>query len=102
MKGFDKNGSANIKDNSINQKTLDYARESTYTNSLKGGSYLDWGAKIQTFLNNSPEFRFMAPFIEHLQTFGDILEIVFLDLVYLQNKIEIYGIVEIEEQELKF
>ena len=61
--GFDKNGSANIKDNSINQKTLDYARESTYTNSLKGSSYLDWGAKIQTFLNNSPEFRFMAPFI---------------------------------------
>ena len=61
--GFDKNGSANIKDNSINQKTLDYSRESTYTNSLKGGSYLDWGAKIQTFLNNSPEFRFMAPFI---------------------------------------
>ena len=61
--GFDKNGSANIKDNSINQKTLDYAREATYTNSLKGSSYLDWGAKIQTFLNNSPEFRFMAPFI---------------------------------------
>ena len=61
--GFDKNGSANIKDNTINTKTLDYARESTYTNSLKGGSYLDWGAKIQTFLNNSPEFRFIAPFI---------------------------------------
>jgi len=61
--GFDKNGSANTKDNSINTKTLDYAREATYTNSLKGGSYLDWGAKIQTFLNNSPEFRFMAPFI---------------------------------------
>ena len=61
--GFDKNGSANTKDNSINTKTLDYAREATYTNSLKGGSYLNWGAKIQTFLNNSPEFRFMAPFI---------------------------------------
>ena len=61
--GFDKNGSANTKDNSINAKTLDYAREATYTNSLKGGSYLDWGSKIQTFLNNSPEFRFMAPFI---------------------------------------
>jgi len=61
--GFDKNGSANIKDNTINKKTLDYAREATYTNSLKGGSYLDWGSKIQTFLNNSPEFRFMAPFI---------------------------------------
>jgi len=61
--GFDKNGAANIKDNSINTKTLNYAREATYTNSLKGGSYLDWGSKIQTFLNNSPEFRFMAPFI---------------------------------------
>ena len=61
--GFDKNGSANTKDNSINTKTLDYAREATYTNSLKGGSYLDWGSKIQTFLNNSHEFRFMAPFI---------------------------------------
>ena len=61
--GFDKNGAANIKDNSINKKTLDYARESTYTNSLKGGSYLDWGSKVQTFLNNSPEFRFLAPFI---------------------------------------
>lgn len=61
--GFDKNGSANIKDNSINEKTLDYAREATYTNSLKGGSYRDWGSKIQTFLNNSPEFRFIAPFI---------------------------------------
>ena len=61
--GFDKNGLANIKDNAINKKTLDYARESTYTNSLKGGSYLDWGSKIQTFLLNSPEFRFLAPFI---------------------------------------
>ena len=61
--GFDKNGMANIKDNAINKKTLDYARESTYTNSLKGGSYLDWGSKIQTFLQNSPEFRFLAPFI---------------------------------------
>jgi len=61
--GFDKNGMANIKDNVINKKTLDYARESTYTNSLKGGSYLDWGNKVQTFLLNSPEFRFLAPFI---------------------------------------
>ena len=61
--GFDKNGMANIKDNIINKKTLDYARESTYTNSLKGGSYLDWGNKVQTFLLNSPEFRFLAPFI---------------------------------------
>jgi hypothetical protein len=61
--GFDKNGMANIKDNAINKKALDYAREATYTNSLKGGSYLNWGSKIQDFLQNSPEFRFLAPFI---------------------------------------
>lgn len=61
--GFDKNGMANVKDNGINADALQYARESTYTNTLKGGSYLDWGAKIQSFLNNAPEFRFLAPFI---------------------------------------
>ncbi len=61
--GFNKNGTANIKDNAINENALKYARESSYTNDLKGGSYLDWGAKIQTFLNSSPEFRFLAPFI---------------------------------------
>ena len=61
--GFTKNGNANVKDSSINEAALQYARESSYTNTLRGGSYLDWGAKIQTFLNNSPEFRFMAPFI---------------------------------------
>jgi hypothetical protein len=61
--GFTKNGNANVKDSSINEAALQYARESTYTNTLRGGSYLDWGAKVQTFLNNSPEFRFMAPFI---------------------------------------
>ena len=61
--GFTKNGNANIKDSSINEAALQYARQSTYTNTLRGGSYLDWGAKVQTFLNNSPEFRFMAPFI---------------------------------------
>ena len=61
--GFNKNGTANIKNSSINENALNYARESSYTNDLKGGSKLDWGAKIQTFLNNSPEFRFMAPFI---------------------------------------
>jgi len=61
--GFDKNGMANVKDNGINAEALKYSRESTYTNSLKGGSYLDWGNKIQTFLNSAPEFRFLAPFI---------------------------------------
>ena len=61
--GFTKNGNANVKDSSINEAALQYARESTYTNTLRGGSKLDWGAKVQTFLNNSPEFRFMAPFI---------------------------------------
>ena len=61
--GFDKNGHANIKDNPINEEALQYARVSTYTNTLKGGAYLDLGSKIQTFLNSAPEFRFLAPFI---------------------------------------
>ena len=61
--GFDKNGHANIKDNPMNQEALQYARVSTYTNSLKNGTYLDLGSKIQTFLNTAPEFRFLAPFI---------------------------------------
>jgi len=61
--GFNKNGTANIKNSSINENALNYARESSYTNDLKGGSYRDYGAKIQSFLNNSPEFRFLAPFI---------------------------------------
>ena len=61
--GYDKNGHANIKDNPINEEALQYARVSTYTNTLKGGTYLDLGSKIQTFLNAAPEFRFLAPFI---------------------------------------
>jgi len=61
--GFDKNGMANVKDNGINAEALQYAREATYTNTLKGGSYLDWGAKLQKLLNSAPEFRFLAPFI---------------------------------------
>jgi Pyruvate/2-oxoacid:ferredoxin oxidoreductase gamma subunit len=61
--GFDKNGHANIKDNPINKEALEYARYSTYTNTLKDGAYLDYGSKIQKFLNSAPEFRFLAPFI---------------------------------------
>ena len=61
--GFDANGLANIKDNPINQKALDYARESTFTNSLDNGSYLNWGSKIENLLRQSPEFRFIMPFI---------------------------------------
>ena len=61
--GFTKNGAANIKESSINQNALQYARESTYTNDLKGGSYLNIGSHIQTFLNAAPIFRFLAPFI---------------------------------------
>jgi len=61
--GFTKNGAANIKESSINQNALQYARESTYTNDLMGGSYLNIGSHIQTFLNNVPFFRFLAPFI---------------------------------------
>jgi len=60
---FDKLGRANVKDNQINADALQYARESTYTNFLKGGSYLDLGDKIQNFLLSTPELRFLAPFI---------------------------------------
>ena len=61
--GYDKLGRANVKDNPINEDALQYARESTYTNFLKGGSYLDLGNKIQNFLLSTPELRFLAPFI---------------------------------------
>jgi len=61
--GFDENGLANIKNNPINEKALQYARESTFTNSLTDGSYRNWGSKIETFIRNSPEFRFIIPFI---------------------------------------
>ena len=61
--GFDEKGAANIKDNPFNQDALEYARESTYTNDLKGGSYRDWGGALQNMLNKNPEFRFLAPFI---------------------------------------
>jgi len=61
--GFDENGLANIKNNPINEKALQYARESTFTNSLTDGSYLNWGSKIENFLRQSPEFRFIMPFI---------------------------------------
>jgi hypothetical protein len=61
--GFDENGLANIKNNPINEKALQYARESTFTNSLTDGSYRNWGSKIESFIKNSPEFRFVMPFI---------------------------------------
>ena len=61
--GYDKLGRANVKDNPINEDALQYSRESTYTNFLKGGSYLDLGNKIQNFLLSTPELRFLAPFI---------------------------------------
>ena len=61
--GFDKNGMANAKDNPINADALEYSRVSSYTNSLQNGTYLNWGSKIQKFLNNAPELRFLAPFI---------------------------------------
>ena len=61
--GFDENGLANIKNNPINEKALQYARESTFTNSLTNGSYLNWGSKIENFIRSSPEFRFIMPFI---------------------------------------
>ena len=61
--GFDANGAANVKDNPFNKEALEYARESTYTNDLRGGSHLNWGSALQDMLNKNPEFRFLAPFI---------------------------------------
>lgn len=65
-KGFDEKGAANVKDKEfgvINQKALDDARISNFTNEIKGGSYRDWASNIESFFNQAPEFRFIAPFI---------------------------------------
>ena len=61
--GFDDAGRANIKDNPFNEKALQYARQVTFQNEVKGGAYLDIGGAMQKFFNSIPELRFMAPFI---------------------------------------
>ena len=60
---FDENGRANIKNNPLNEKALQYAREATFTNSIKNGSYGDWGSGIDSFLRSHPSLRFLAPFV---------------------------------------
>ena len=60
---FDENGRANIKNNPLNEKALQYAREATFTNSIKNGSYGDWGSGVDSFLKAHPSLRFLAPFV---------------------------------------
>ncbi len=61
--GFDKNGMANVKENDIATKALEQARVSTFTNPLDDGRYFNIGKAVQTFLNDAPYLRFLAPFV---------------------------------------
>ena len=60
---FDKNGRANIEESDFAARALEYARVSTFTNTLKNGAYLDIGGAVQAFLNQAPYFRFLIPFV---------------------------------------
>jgi len=60
---FTKTGRANIDESDIAARSLEYARISTYTNTLKGGAYIDIGGAIQSFLNRAPYLRFLVPFV---------------------------------------
>ena len=60
---FTKTGRANIDESDIAARSLEYARVSTFTNTLKGGAYIDIGGAIQSFLNRAPYLRFLIPFV---------------------------------------
>lgn len=60
---FTKTGRANIDESDIAARALEYARVSTFTNTLKGGAYIDIGGAIQSFLNRAPYLRFLIPFV---------------------------------------
>ncbi len=60
---FTKTGRANIDESDIAARALEYARVSTFTNTLKGGAYIDIGGAIQSFLNRAPYLRFLVPFV---------------------------------------
>ena len=60
---FAPDGSAAVDRNPMAAEAVQYARESTFTNSLKDGSYLGVGENLEKFFNNVPALRFMAPFI---------------------------------------
>ena len=61
--GFDKNGMANVKENDIATKALEHARVGTFQNRLDDGRYLNIGKAVQTFLQEAPYLRFLAPFV---------------------------------------
>jgi len=60
---FAPDGSAAVDRNPMAAEAVQYAREATFTNSLKDGSYLGIGENLEKFFNNVPALRFMAPFI---------------------------------------
>ena len=60
---FTKTGRANIDESDVAARALEYARVSTFTNTLKGGAYIDIGGAIQSFLNRAPYLRFLIPFV---------------------------------------
>lgn len=60
---FAPDGSAAVDRNPMAAEAVQYARESTFTNTLKDGSYLGVGENLEKFFNNVPALRFMAPFI---------------------------------------
>jgi hypothetical protein len=62
--GFDENGRANVKDNSLAAKALQEARYNTYTNSLKDGRYLNIGSTVEGALKEAPYLRFLVPFVK--------------------------------------
>ena len=61
--GFDKNGMANVKENDIATKALEHARVGTFQNRLDDGRYFNIGKAVQTFLQEAPYLRFLAPFV---------------------------------------
>jgi ribosomal protein L18E len=61
--GFDKNGKANVIDNDLAAKSLQNAREATFTNGLNDGRQLNIGMATQDFMRRVPALRFITPFI---------------------------------------
>jgi len=88
--GFDAEGRANVKNNPLNAKALEYARENAFNNDIKGGSHSDWGSSVQTFLSHHPSVRFMAPFV---RTGTNIWR-------HVENRIPVWGVYTKQMQEM--
>ena len=61
--GFDKNGKANVLDNEIAARSLQNAREATFTNGLNDGRFFNIGYAWQKFIEQAPYLRFLTPFV---------------------------------------